>query len=375
MMRLANARVVLPDAVLSGSVTVTAGRIRAIDAGASPRGTCDLQGDFLLPGMVDLHTDNLERHVQPRNNSRWPSRSALIAHDAQCTASGITTVFDALCLGNVGFEKARVKTFQDGLSDLQSLAGRNVLRAEHFLHLRCELPDPEMPELLDRAIDDKLVRLVSLMDHSPGVGQYVDVERYHRMRMSEGWSAAEVDRTIGLLQANRAAYSEPNRRLVLDLSRARGIPVASHDDRTTGEVARNHADGITIGEFPVTLEAARAAHACGMQVIAGAPNIVRGGSHSGNVAALELVSAGLTDALASDYVPAAMLEAAFAAAERGLLPLPRAIFLVTAGPADVAGLADRGRIAPGLRADLVRVRLHDGQPVVRAVWREGERVA
>ena len=376
---LTNARIVLADTVISGSLMIEAGRIAAITQSTGTQGTgtqsIDLEGDFLTPGVIDLHTDNLERQVAPRANARWPSRSAMLAHDAQCAVAGVTTVFDALCLGDIGFEKERVRTFEDGLADLRALAGTGLLKAEHFLHLRCELPAPEMPELLDRAIDDPLVRLVSIMDHSPGVGQYADIDKYHRMRRAEGFSAAEIDEMVVTLQDNHAAYNRVNRELVLDLVRERQLPLASHDDRTAEEVALNHQDGIMISEFPVSLAAARAAKARGIRAIAGAPNIVRGGSHSGNVAALDLIREGLVEALASDYVPSSMMEAAFACAASGATSLPEAIGLVSAGPAALAGLDDRGRIATGLRADLVRVRVHEGMPVIRAVWRQGERVA
>jgi alpha-D-ribose 1-methylphosphonate 5-triphosphate diphosphatase len=368
-----NARIVLADRVLHGAVALQDGRIAAIEA--SGQGGMDFDVDFLLPGVVDLHTDNLERQVLPRSNARWPSRSAMLAHDSHCAAAGITTVFDALCLGDLGMEQARVRTFEEGVADLRFFSGSGLLKTEHFLHLRCELPAPEMPVLLRRAIDDPLVRMVSLMDHSPGTGQYADIERYRQMREADGYTDQEISAAVDLLQANQAAYHDVNRGVVLELARARGIPVASHDDRTVEEVARNHAEGITIAEFPVTMAAARAAREHGIAAIAGAPNIVRGGSHSGNVSALDLIRAGVVDALASDYVPAAMIEAAFRVFHEGVLDLPAAIALVTSGPAAMAGLTDRGEIAPGLRADLVRVRVHEGIPVIRAVWREGMRVA
>ena len=298
----------------------------------------------------------------------------MLAHDAQCAAAGITTVFDALCLGDIGFEKARNETFENGLSDLRELTRAGMLKTDHFLHLRCELPAPEMPGLLELAIDDELVRLVSIMDHSPGLGQYADIERYRNMRQREGYSASKVDEVVTKLQANHHTYHAPNRELVLEAVQRRGIPVASHDDRTDEEVTRNHAEGIAISEFPVSLEAARAARRLNMRTIAGAPNIVRGGSHSGNVAVTDLIRAGVLDALASDYVPAAMLEAAFCAVAQGLLSLPEAVALITSGPADIVSLADRGRIATGLRADLVQVRLFNGTPVIRAVWHQGKRI-
>ena len=372
MITLSNAQIVLAGSVLQGSLTIENGRIAAIGAGS---GGENMEGDFLIPGIIDLHTDNLERQVLPRSNARWPSRSAMLAHDAQCAAAGITTVFDALCLGDIGFEKARNETFENGYNDLRELTAAGMLKTDHFLHLRCELPAPEMPDLLQVAIDDELVRLVSIMDHSPGLGQYADIERYRNMREREGFSPREVDDVVMTLQANHQTYHVPNRTLVLEAVQQRGIPVASHDDRTEQEVARNHGEGITISEFPVSLEAARAARRLKMRTIAGAPNIVRGGSHSGNVAVTDLIRAGILDALASDYVPAAMLEAAFCTVAQGLLSLPQAMALITSGPADIVGLADRGRLAAGLRADLVQVRLFNGTPVIRAVWHQGKRIA
>ena len=176
------------------------------------------------------------------------------------------------------------------------------------------------------------------------------------------------------MQEQRARLRDPNRRALLDRVRGRGIALASHDDRTEEEIAENAADGIRISEFPVTMEAAQAAKQAGMQVIAGAPNIVRGGSHSGNVAAADLVRAGAVDAFASDYVPPSLIEAAFQCAREAGISLPDAVAMVTDQPAQMVGLADRGRLEPGLRADLVRVRLLGTLPVVRQVWRAGERV-
>lgn len=367
-----NAAVVLDDRVVTGTLVVEDGRIVGVEPGVTRAGT-DCGGDYLIPGIVDLHTDNLERQVLPRSNARWPSRSALLSHDAQCAVAGVTTVFDALCLGDV-VDAQRHQTFTDGMRDLRALAASDVLRAEHFLHLRCELPAANLPALLDRAIGQELVRLVSVMDHSPGVGQFADVDAYRRMRRQDGVSEAAITTMINQLIEAQSRHTAPNRAFVLDRARACDMPIASHDDRTVEDITRNHAEGIAIAEFPVTIEAAAAARGCGMSIIAGAPNIVRGGSHSGNVAAIDLIRAGVVDALASDYVPAAMLEAAFACVALGVCDLPAAIALITAGPASMVGLGDRGRLAPGLRADIVRVRLHEDLPVVRGVWRAGERI-
>ncbi len=372
MTRFSNAQIVLPDMVLRGGVEVDNGKISAIGDVA---GGYDLEGDFLMPGIIDLHTDNLERQTQPRANARWPSRSALIAHDAQCISAGITTVFDAFCLGDIGFGRGRIQTFEDGIVDLAACRSIEALRAEHFLHLRCELPSPDMPLLLARAIDDTGVRLISLMDHSPGVsGQYSDLVRYRSMRRNEGLSEADIDSLVADLQDNHRAFHCANRALVIGEAKSRDIPLASHDDATVAEIARNAAEGIRISEFPVTLAAARAARTHGMQIIAGAPNIVRGGSHSGNVAVIDLLGQGMLDALASDYVPTAMLEAAFIITSLCKASLPAAVGLITSGPAAIVGLNDRGRIELGLRADLVQVRAYNQMPVVRGVWRAGVRV-
>jgi alpha-D-ribose 1-methylphosphonate 5-triphosphate diphosphatase len=371
---LTNARLVLGDEVILGTVTIDGTVIGDVARGASGAGAIDLDGDYLIPGVVDVHTDNLERQVQPRSNARWPSRSAMIAHDAQCAAAGVTTVLDALCLGDLGFEKDRVRTFHDAVTDLDALADTGLLKAEHFLHLRCELPASDMLGLVDPVAEHKRVRMISLMDHSPGVGQYADLDRYRALRRKDGVADAFIDRHIVELQANREMLREPNRRWLLDRVAGLGVVLASHDDRTEEEVAQNAADGIRVSEFPVTMTAALAAKARGMQVIAGAPNIVRGGSHSGNVAAADLVRAGAVDAFASDYVPASLIEAAFICAADAQITLPEAVALISDRPARMAGLPDRGRIEAGLRADLVRVRVHDGLPVVRQVWRAGERV-
>lgn len=373
---LSNAMLVLPDRLINGSLVVRGPLIADIQPGAAhPHKAIDLGGDYLLPGAVDLHTDNLERQVEPRSRARWPSRSAMLAHDAQCAVAGVTTVFDALCLGDLGFDEGRMRTTLEGVADLETLSSAGMLRGDHYLHLRCELPAENMMELADTMLDHPLVRMVSLMDHSPGMGQYANLAYYRALRRRDGATEEEIDSRIKEITARRARWRGPNRDAVLRRLSGRAVAVASHDDRTAEEIAENVADGVGISEFPVSLEAATAARAAGMRVIAGAPNVVRDGSHSGNVAARTLIAAEAVDAFASDYVPSSMVEAAFKATAPGIgIDLPRAVAMISAEPAAMVGLADRGRLAPGLRADLVQVRLHQGVPVVRSVWCAGERV-
>ncbi len=377
---LTNAHLVLRNAVITGTIVLRGGVIHAVAPGPSAApGAIDCGGDFIIPGVIDLHTDNLERQVQPRILARWPSRSAFVAHDAQCVCTGVTTIFDSLCLGDLGFDESRMRTFRDGVADLDALADTGLLKGEHILHLRCEMPAMDVLDHLDPVADNPRVRMLSLMDHSPGVGQYSNMDRYRAMRLKAGMAPERIEERIDELLTQRARLRTPNRHAILARVAARvaagEITLVSHDDETTAEIAENYADGIRISEFPVTAIAAAAAHACGMTVIAGAPNIVRGGSHSGNVNAADLVRAGHVDALASDYVPAALIEAAFICADTTGISLPDAVALITDNAARMAGLTDRGQLATGLRADIVRVRLHEKLPVVREVYRAGERVA
>ena len=367
---------VLPEQSLAGSLAISGGRISAIaDVPSHLPGVINLEGDLLLPGIVDLHTDNLERQVQPRATARWPSRSAMVSHDAQCVAAGVTTVFDSFCVGDLGYQEERTRTFVEGVADMEHLGGAGLLKAEHFLHLRCELPAADMQARFEPYGRHPLLRFLSLMDHTPGVGQWQDIEQFRAMLRRDGLDEAEIEEKLAEHRAARARWREPNRRFLLDAMRGREIPIASHDDATAEEVAVNAAAGIGIAEFPVSEEAARAARRHGMAVIAGAPNLVRGGSHSGNVAAASLLTSGLVDAFASDYVPASLLEAAILATRIAGLALSAAIALISDHPARLAKLPDRGRLAKELAADLVRVHLHEGLPILRGVWRGGERVA
>ncbi len=373
---LTNAVLILRDDLKRGTIIVRDGKIAEINDGVSHApGAIDVDGDYIMPGVVDVHTDNLERQVMPRVNARWPSRSAMLSHDAQTAAAGVTTVLDALCLGDLGFDIERIRTFQDGVRDLDALSVTGLLKSEHFLHLRCETPALDVIELVDPVADHPRVRMVSFMDHSPGVGQYADIENYRKMRRRGGMTEEQIDARIVRLLEQREKYRRPNRDALLARVAHLDISLASHDDQTVENIDENVADGIMISEFPVRMAAAQAARAQGMMVIAGAPNIVRGGSHSGNVSAAEMVRAGTVDAFASDYVPAALVEAAFLSVEQCNITLPEAVAMITDAPARMARLPDRGRIEVGLRADLLRVRVFEGQPVVRQVWRSGERVA
>ena len=371
-----NARIVTPEAVVRGSLRVAGGTIVEVGEGPSRApGALDLAGDYLIPGLVEVHTDNLETQFQPRPGVRWPAAAALLAHDAQMTAAGVTTVCDAVCVGFYGDKAERLQLMRVSVETMRAAHADGRLRAEHLLHLRCEVSDPAVVELFEPLRDDPSLRVVSFMDHTPGQRQWRDLAMFRRFNQGRrGYSDERLTRLIEERQAAQRAHAEVNRRHLLELVGGRGFALASHDDTTPEHVAEAAADGMTVSEFPTTVEAARAARGHGLAVVMGAPNVVLGGSHSGNVSALELAGLGLLDAMSSDYMPVSLLHAVFVLVERAGLALPEALAKVTANPARMIGLDDRGAIRPGLRADLVRVRAAD-VPAVLAVWRGGERVA
>lgn len=374
---ITNAQIALPDRMITGTLHIENGTISDVSERATASGALDFDGDLLIPGLIELHTDHLESHLRPRPKVNWPALSALLAFDGQVASSGITTVFDCIRAGNdedYAADTGEIETVTRTIYDAQR---DGLLRAEHRLHIRCEICANDVVSELKRVVGHDAVALISLMDHTPGARQFVSLDAWRTYYGGRsGRSAAELDRLIDLKHALFAKNYKANRNALVDLARDHNLVLASHDDATSGHVRESIADGVAISEFPTTSEAARLSHAAGIAVVMGAPNVVRGGSHSGNVAAEALAREGHLDALSSDYVPASLLLAVFELARRiESYDLVSALQLVTAAPARAAGLSDRGEITVGKRADLVRVRASGSQPIVREVYREGRRVA
>lgn len=373
---LSNARIVLADEIVEGSLVLRDGFIAGIDAGSGRTGE-DMGGDYVIPGLVELHTDHLEGHYAPRPKVRWNPIAAVLAHDAQVATAGITTVLDALRVGmdeDADLTSADIRKLADAIED--SVA-QDRLRADHFIHLRCEVSAPDCLQAFANFDGDDRVKLASLMDHAPGQRQFVNLETYAYYYQRK---LKLTDRDFKLFcekrMAESARNSAPNRTVIAAACHARGIVLASHDDATSGHVDEAIEQGVRVAEFPTTEEAARASKAAGLGVLMGAPNVMRGASHSGNVSARTLASDGLLDILSSDYIPFSLIQSAFFLGDmvEGI-SLPQAVAMVSKNPAEAVGLNDRGIIEPGRRADLVRVRVDDHVPVVRTVWRQGRRVA
>lgn len=373
-----NATIVTPSEVILGTVAIENGLIRDIDAGNSfLPSAVDFETDLLIPGLVELHTDNVEKHLMPRPGVLWPVDAALIAHDRVIASAGITTVFDAVALGEVHDSTGRERILKSVSEGLDALAATGDFLADHRLHLRCEVSYGKLPEMFDSQIDHHLVGLVSVMDHTPGQRQFASLDAFSQYYQGKyGMS----DREFRIFTENRLAdqkkYSEKNRRYVVDSCQERGLSLASHDDASVAHVEEAIGDGVVVAEFPTTMEAAKASHKNNLSVLMGAPNIVRGKSHSGNVSARDLAMEGCLDIVSSDYIPSSLLHAALMLENLITdISLPRAINMVTQTPAQQAGFDDRGAIEVGLKADLVRVHVDKANPIIRDVWRGGKKIA
>jgi len=372
-----NARIVLEGEVIEGSVTVADGHITRIDPGDTRvPGALDLGGDMLIPGLIELHTDNLERHIEPRPGVDWPHAAGILAHDGELASTGITSVFDALRVGSIhsGGKGNYGRYARKVASEIMSMRNAGALRINHYIHLRAEICSETLVEEMDEFGPEDRVGIVSLMDHTPGQRQFRDVSKLKQyVAKKRAMTDAEFDDHVLHLKGLQETHGDRHEAEAVAAARRYGAVIASHDDTTANHVATSAGHGIRLAEFPTTREAAEACHAHGIKVMMGAPNLIRGGSHSGNVAAHVLAEAGLLDIISSDYVPSALMSSAFLLADLWD-DLPRAIATVTATPAAATGLTDRGRIAEGLHGDLVRVGRVEGTPVVRGVWCHGRQV-
>ena len=374
---LANASVILPNAVVRGAVTLAEGKIQAITEGADvPAGAIDFGGDYLAPGLIELHTDNLERHIEPRPEVDWPHLPALIAHDAELASTGITTVFDAMRVGSIHSGKGRYIDYARKLADeLLSARAQGLFKISHFLHLRAEICSETLLEELSRFSPDDRVGIVSLMDHTPGQRQFRDLSALRTyVAKKRGMNDQEFLDHVENLKGLQAKFGEVHEKGAIAEAKRLGAVLASHDDTTPDHVDTSAGNGVGFAEFPTTVEAAEACRKHGIAAMMGAPNLIRGGSHSGNVSAADLAKRDLLDIVSSDYVPAALLMSVFVLADIWD-DLPKALATVTANPAKAVGLTDRGVIEVGKRADVIRIRQTSGAAILRGVWSQGQRVS
>ncbi|MFN3722435.1 MAG: alpha-D-ribose 1-methylphosphonate 5-triphosphate diphosphatase [Paracoccaceae bacterium] len=375
---LENAMLVLPGEVIKGAICLRDGMISDISEGNSRvAGAVDCNGDFVMPGLIELHTDNLERHIEPRPRVNWPHQAAIIAHDAELASVGITTVFDALRVGSVTSNaKANYGEYARALADeILELRRQDALRISHFLHLRAEVCSETLVDEMAKFGPDDRIGIVSLMDHTPGERQFRDVSKLKDYVCGKhGMSDEEFDAHVAGQRALRDRLGPLHEATAVAESRRYGAALASHDDTTAPQVAVSAGHGVTFAEFPTTEEAAVACRQQGIKVMMGAPNLIRGGSHSGNVAASVLAQADLLDIVSSDYVPSSLLSAALLLGDLWG-DVARGVATVTQAPALASGLSDRGLLAVGARADVLRVARIGDAAAVRGTWVQGNRVA
>ncbi len=351
-------------------VTIDRGEI--IEIGPNPPASalaCELGDVDLIPGLVDLHSDCLEQKAHPRPTTDLPLEAALLDLDAELVAHGITSHFLCVCLED---DAVKYRSMDRGREIVHHVARlRPTLRADHFVHLRVDVTGSS--HTVARELSDSgMVGLLSYMDHTPGQGQYSDEADWRKYYTSVvGLGDDELDARLAMKRAGQSQADEA-RAEVARIARWLGASLASHDDDSPAAVRRAVRLGASISEFPVNLEAALTAQAAGLDVVMGAPNARRGRSHLANLSAREALEAGCLDALASDYHPPSLLAAAYLLADDKSCSWGEALSLVTANPARAAMLNDRGRIEPGLRADLVAVARRGDCPVVVQTWVGGQ---
>ncbi|ARP80282.1 alpha-D-ribose 1-methylphosphonate 5-triphosphate diphosphatase [Bordetella genomosp. 8] len=371
---LTHARIVLADDVLeNASLLIEDDLIAAVDPdGARPDHVVDLRGHTLVPGLVDLHCDAIEKEAEPRSRVLFPLEFAVAQVDRRNAAAGITTPYHAVSFANREWGVRNNETAAQVIRMVHAFRQHSLV--DNRVHCRYEVTDPHAVPVLSSLMDEGVVHLLSVMDHSPGQGQFKTLDAYLEYMMgNHGMSREQAEEAA---QAKTAAREGAVGRVehLLERARLNGIPTASHDDDSVHRIAAMRALGVAMSEFPITLDTAKAAVSCGLPTILGAPNVLRGQSQSGSMRAIDAIRAGVASCLCSDYQPSTLIAAAFVAARQASLPLPRALALVTSNPADAAGLRDRGRIQAGLRADLTAVAMVGGQPLVSHTWSAGRQV-
>lgn len=371
---LTHARLVLPDGVLHDSaLLIENGIIQAIEPDAVHGAqVVDLQGQTLMPGLIDVHCDAIEKEAEPRSKVMFPLDFAVAQVDRRNAAAGITTPYHALSFSNREWGVRNNETAARIVRTLQAFRGHGLV--DNRVHCRYEITDAAALPVLQQLMEEGAVDLLSVMDHSPGQGQFKSLQAYVQYMMgNHALSRDEAEQVAQEKLRSRDGAAQRVETLLLQAQRL-GVPTASHDDDTVERVVTMRNLGVSMSEFPINLDTAKAAVSCGLPTVLGAPNILRGQSQSGSMRAIDAVRAGVAGCLCSDYQPSTLIGAAFLVASQTDLTLPQAVALVTANPADACGLSDRGRIAVGLRADLVAVTLVGDLPMVTHAWSAGRLV-
>ncbi len=368
-------RAVLPHEVIEADVIAEGGRIAAIGTGfaewTQPGDTVlDAEGGWVLPGLIDLHCDAIEKETEPRPNTLFPMAMAFMQFEKKLAGHGITTMLHSLSLG-VGLS-LRGEHLVAEMIDLIRACREEHAMIRHGIHLRYEVSHLTGLALARRLIGEDAIDYLSLMDHAPGIGQYRRPGAFQRYVMkNQGVGPEEVERIVADLADRRGLIDWGALRALTAKARGLGIAVGSHDDDSREAVERSQGFHAGISEFPLNLDTAKYATERGMHVCVGAPNVVRGGSHDGNLNAADAIRAGAANILCSDYHPASLLHAIFELHRQGV-PLEAATAMGTLHPAQAIGRGSEiGSIEPGKAADLIVVRQWRDVPLVAATVVDG----
>ncbi|MBE9048209.1 alpha-D-ribose 1-methylphosphonate 5-triphosphate diphosphatase [Pleurocapsales cyanobacterium LEGE 10410] len=373
-----NYRLLLPTEEVLGTLVIRDGIISDIQPGVVSQGQ-NGTGNYLVPGLIELHTDNLEKCVSPRPGVRWNLDAAAVNHDRDLISSGITTVCDAIAIGDVTprEDSLRLHHYAPMIEAIAEGQAAGRFSVDHLLHLRCELGYEHLYSTIEPLAHHPLLALISLMDHTPGQRQFVNIDKYKQYYVGKhGVPVEKMEEFIEMRLSNQKRHAKENRQALVAMTQEKGISLASHDDATVEHVQEAIAEGVVLAEFPTTVDAAKEAHSNGLSVLMGAPNIILGGSHSGNVSAMELVELDLVDIISSDYVPRSLLQSAFIISQQTTKPLYEVIKLVTLNSATAINLdSEIGSLAVGKQADFVTVQDDGIVPKILEVYKKGDRVA
>jgi alpha-D-ribose 1-methylphosphonate 5-triphosphate diphosphatase len=377
--RIEHARIITPTGVIeNGSVTIADGRIVEVaETSWDEVEPCiDGRGQYLLPGFIDIHGDSLERAIAPRPSAPFPPELVLPAYDAELAVHGITTMYHCVAIADLGEISKPLRCREKVAEILQSLhcfISRSRIRTR--LHLRYEILDVESLPIIREMVANQDVHLLSLMDHTPGYGVFKDLDAYRRYRARSGSSVEATEQMIRQTLSLRAHVDEQALQELIALCHQHQIVVASHDDHTREKIVRAKQNGIDIAEFPVTMEAVRAAREMGLYTVFGAANLVRGGSHAENLSTSDMIAQGMADIICSDYSPMCLLQGLFKAAEISDAPFHEVVNLFTLNPARAVGIGDwTGSIEPGKTADLILVNPQSRVPEVTCTIVNGRSV-
>ena len=379
MIAIKNGKIITPDKIIEDKILlINKDRIAGfVDHINSAERVVDAHGRYIMPGIIDIHSDKIEQYIQPRPTSQMDFEFGLKVCERDLLGAGITTIYHSLSLfQDEIFGKGLLRT-KDNVQKITDLIANIHLRnhlIHHRIHLRIEIDNLEAFDIARDMINQKKTHLISFMDHTPGQGQYSDLAMYHDTISK--YNGREID-TLGFdgvleHHKNKQTLSFEQLKELAELAHDNNIPVASHDDDTEQKLALNKEIGVDISEFPITFETAESAKKHGFYTVVGAANILRGCSHSGNLSATEAVLEDCADILCSDYYPAAILNSIFHMNKKFRVSLIKMVNMATLNPAKAMRIdKDYGSIETGKKADLLIVDLLDGYPVITHVFVDG----